>query len=168
MKRILFALVLIAVTFSGYAQKSVDALFSKYSESNGFVTVTISGDLLKLFRAFNRDRCDDDHFWPGEVSVVRILIQNDDDMYIGNFYEMVERELDRKNYEEFMRVKDSDQELVMLVRSQGRNFTEFLVVAGGDDNFLIQVKGNMTYKEAREFADKLRDDNGVELVVNCN
>jgi hypothetical protein len=168
MKRFFFALVLIAMTVSGYGQKSIDALFSKYSGNDGFVTITINGSLLKLIRAFDDDHCDDDHFWPGDITTVRILVQDDDDMYIGNFYEMVEKELDRKNYEEFMRVKDSDQDLVMLVRSQGRNFTEFLVVAGGDDNVLIQVKGNMTYKEAKEFAEKIRNDNGVELVVNCN
>ena len=168
MKRFVFSLLITAAGLSCHSQKSVDALFEKYSGTEGFTTVTISGNLMKLIRAFDND--DDDNFWPGDISAIRILVQNDDGPYAGNFYEKVERELDRKNYEEFMRVKDSDSEVVMLVRSQGRNFTEFLVVAGddeGEDNVLIQVKGNMTYKEAREFADKIREDHGADIVVSC-
>ncbi len=168
MKRIVFALVLISISLSGFAQKSVDALFSKYSGEDGFTSITINGNLLKLIRAFDND--DEDNFWPGDVSVIRILVQDDGGFYAGNFFRMVERELDRKNYEEFMRINDSDNDVLMLVRSQGRNFTEFLVIAGdddGEDNVLIQVKGNMTYKEAREFSDKIRKDHGAEIVISC-
>jgi len=168
MKRIVFALVLISISLSGFAQKSVDALFSKYSGEDGFTSITINGNLLKLIRAFDND--DEDNFWPGDVSVIRILVQDDGGFYAGNFFRMVERELDRKNYEEFMRINDSDNDVLMLVRSQGRNFTEFLVIAGdddGEDNVLIQVKGNMTYKEAREFSDQIRKDHGAEIVISC-
>ncbi len=171
MRRFFFALVILAVTLSGYGQKSVDAIFAKYSGNEGFITLTINGNLLSLIRAFDGNHCNDDHFWPADITTIRILAQNDDDTYVGSFYEMVERELDRKNYEEFMRVKDSGHDLVMLVRSQGRNFTEFLVVAGdknGEDNVLIQIKGNMSYKEAKEFADKVKKDNGVDFVADCN
>ncbi len=172
MRRFVFAFIIMTVTisFSGYAQKSVDALFAKYSGSEGFVTFTINGNLLKLIRAFDNDDNNDHDCWPADITTIRILAQQDNGLYTGNFYEMVERELDRKNYEEFMRVKDSDHDLVMLVRSEGRSFREFLVVAGddnGEENVLIQVKGNMTYKEAKEFADKMKRDRGADIVISC-
>jgi nicotinate-nucleotide pyrophosphorylase len=78
----------------------------------------------------------------------------------------VEKELDRRNYEEFMRVNESDQDLIMLVRTEGRSFKEFLIVAGGEDNVLIQVKGNMTFREAERFSEKIKKDNGAGLVNN--
>ena len=172
MRRLILALVIMTVGLSGYGQKSVDALFEKYSGDDGFVNITISGDLIKLIKAFDHNDYDDDHdLWPADISMVRILAQEDDSFFAGNFYEMVERELDRKDYEEFMRVKNSDHDVVMLVRTDGRGFREFLVIAGdddGEDNVLIQVKGNMTYKEAKEFADRMKRDNGVEIVINGN
>jgi len=88
-------------------------------------------------------------------------------MFGGNFYDMVERELDRRNYEEFMRVKNAHQDIVMLVRAEGKKFKEFLIVADGKDNALIQVKGNMTYKEAKRFSDSMKRDNGVNIVITC-
>lgn len=168
MKRIVFALVIMILGLSASGQKSVEALFEKYSGSDGFTTITINGSLLNLVRAFDDD--DSDNLLPGDISTIRILVQEDEGVFEGNFFRLVERELDRKNYEEFMRVKESDSDLIMLVRSQGRSFTEFLVIAGdddGEDNVLIQIKGNMTYREAREFADRIKRDRGAEILISC-
>ena len=170
MRRLFFALVTLAVTLPGSGQRSVDALFNKYAGNHGFVTVTINGNLLKLAKALcndDDDDDDDDHdCWPADITSIRILVQEDDDMKVGNFYHLVEKELDRRNYEEFMRVNESDQDLIMLVRTAGRSFKEFLIVAGGEDNVLIQVKGDMTFKEAERFAEKIKKDNGTGLVNN--
>jgi hypothetical protein len=168
MRRLFFALVTLALTLSGSGQRSVDALFNKYAGNHGFVTVTINGNLLKLAKALCDDNEDDNDrdCWPEDITSIRILVQEDNDMKVGNFYHLVEKELDRRNYEEFMKVNESDQDLIMLVRTEGRSFKEFLVVAGGEDNVLIQVKGNMTFREAERFSEKIRKDNGTDLVNN--
>ena len=166
MRRLFFALVTLAVTLPGSGQRSVDALFNKYAGNHGFVTVTINGNLLKLAKALCNDDDNDRDCWPADITSIRILVQEDDDMKVGNFYHLVEKELDRRNYEEFMRVNESDQDLIMLVRTVGRSFKEFLIVAGGEDNVLIQVKGDMTFKEAERFAEKIKKDNGTGLVNN--
>ena len=168
MKRFILIPVILAITILGYGQKSVDALFNKYAGSDGFTTITISGNLIKLIRALDRDHCDDDPCWPEDITTVRILAQNDHSMFEGNFYNMVENELDRRNYEEFMRVKNAHKDIVMLVRADGKRFKEFLIVASGEDNALIQVKGNMTYKEAKKFSESMKKDNGVNIVISCN
>ena len=93
-----------------------------------------------------------------------MLFRSDGRREAGNFYDMIERNLDRRNYEEFMSVKKYNQDLVMLVRTAGRSFREILVVAGGEDNLLIQIKGNMTFREAQRFADEIKKDNGREFV----
>lgn len=163
----MLVLVILMVNISAFGQKSVDALFARYAGDDDFVTVTINANLLKLAKLM--DGCDnDDDYWPANITRIRILAQENDHRKTGNFYEMVERELDRKNYEEFMRIKKSDQDLVMLVRVQGRSYKEFLLIGGGEDNLIIQVKGNMTFKEARRFADKMRDDCEVDLSINSN
>jgi hypothetical protein len=168
MKRYFFTLVIAALTMSCYSQKSVDDLFEKYSGKEGFVTVTISGDLVKIIRNLDDDEDDDQDRWPADITTIRILAQKDDGIVEGNFFDMVEKEIDRKNYEEFMTVKNYHHDLVMLVRMQGKIFKEFLIIAGdddGEDNALIQIKGNMTYKEARDFADKMKEDNGAHIIV---
>ena len=166
MKNLLFVLLFLAFSISIYSQRSVESLFDKYSDSEEFTCITISGSLVKLAKAFCDDEGED--CLPGDITTIRILVQNNERRGTGNFYDMVERELDRRNYEEFMSVKKFNQDLVMLVRTAGRNFKEFLIVAGGEDNVLIQIKGNMTFREAQKFADEIKKDNGRELVSDMN
>jgi hypothetical protein len=165
MKRSVILLAFIAFAISLSGQRSVDALFEKYSGTEGFVTVTISGDLLKLAKCLDNDD-DDKDCWPKEISEIRILAQEDNENTVANFYVTALKELNRGDYEEFMTVKKSDQDIIMLVKADGNVFREFLIVVGGEDNVLVQIKGKMTFREARNFADEVKKENGHNLVIN--
>jgi hypothetical protein len=161
-KLTLFFALMLAATLT-YGQKSIDALFEKYAGKNGFTTVTINGNLLKM--AMDDD---DDDSMPADVTEIRILAQDDDDIKTDNFYDMVIKDIDLTLYEEFMRVKESDQDLRMLVRSEGNRFKEFLLIAGGKDNAIIQVKGNMTYNEVKRFSSEAGKKHGLNLTGTIN
>lgn len=156
MKRI-FGIILfsaIAITLSG--QRSVDELFEMNSDDNGFINLTISGSLLKKL-------CQDDdggskRGWPNEVTLVRILIPEDEDSNRTNFMDFIKRDRDLRSYEEFMSVREKDQDIRMLVRMDGKVIREFLLIGGGDDNFIMQVKGRITVDEAEEFSREARKD----------
>jgi len=67
-----------------------------------------------------------------------------------------------------MRIKESDQDLRMLVRAQGKTFKEFLLVGGGEDNLLIQIKGEMTFKEAEKFSADAKKNHGLNIIADHN
>jgi hypothetical protein len=162
MKKLLLLTVL-SITFTFvYGQKSIDALFEKYAGKEGFTTVTINGNLLKLAKCFDNEE-DHDNSIPASITEIRILSQEDKDLKVGNFYDMVIKDIDLKVYEEFMRVKESDQDLRMLVRTDGNRLKEFLLIAGGDDNAIIQIKGNLTIDEAKKLAMDAGKNNEVSL-----
>jgi hypothetical protein len=163
MKKSIGIIVLIFVSSLVNAQRTADALFEKYSGRNGFVSVTINGNLLRLAAAIDGDR--DDDALPKNIKSIRILAQdedmNSDHSISENFYDLVSKDLDLTGYEEFMEVKEHDQNVKMLVRTEGNKFTEFLLIVGGHDNALIQIKGSMTMEEARKFSDDARKNHGV-------
>ena len=161
MKKLFLFIVLTITATVLYAQKSIDDLFDRYAGKDGFTTVTISGNLLKLAHCLG-DNEEEDAI-PLNITEIRILAQEDKSMKVENFYNLVINDIDLKNYDEFMRVKKSDQDLRMLVRSEGDKFKEFLLVAGGNDNALIQVKGNMTYAEAKKFSKDAEKNNGLNF-----
>ncbi len=163
MKKLILFTVLSAFVTIVSGQKSIDALFDKYAGKDGFTTVTISGNLLKLAACLDDE--EDENNLPAKISEIRILTQDDENLNVGNFYDLVIKDIDLGKYEEFMRVKESDQDLRMLVRSEGRTFTEFLLIAGGEDNALIQIKGSMTFKEARKFSDDAKKNHGLNIVA---
>jgi len=162
MKRFLVFIILTITATFAYSQKSIDDLFERYAGKDGFTTVTINGNLLKLAHCLVDN--DDEKSFPANITEIRVLAQEDKSMNVENFYNLVINDIDLKNYDEFMRVKKSDQDLRMLVRSEGNKFKEFLLIAGGTDNALIQVKGSMTFEDAKKFSKDAEKDHGMNLL----
>ncbi len=162
MKRVLLfgLLTLYAAISSG--QKSLDRLFDKYAGIDGFVSVTVSGNLLKLFDCNDND----DFKLPASVTQIRILAQEGDNTSPEDFGKMIMSDMDLGMYDELMRIKESHQDLRMLVRSEGNKIKEFLLIAGGEDNAIIQVKGEMSFKEARKFSEDIKTDRSIIITAN--
>lgn len=163
MKRLFLFITLLMTLTMVYGQKSIDALFEKYAGKDGFTTVTINGNLLKLLSCLDDDH--GDRSIPANVTEIRILAQDDDTIKVENFYDKVIRGINLDDYEEFMRIKEAHQDLRMLVRAEGRKFKEFLLVAGGEDNLLIQIKGTMTFDDAKKFSVDAKRNHGVNIVA---
>lgn len=163
MKRLVVVIAIIINSMIVFGQKSIDNLFNKYSGKDGFVTVSITGDLLKMLSCSD----DDDGSLPKNITTIRILAEDDDSKDKAvNFYDYVIKDIDLSQYEEFMRVKESRQDFRMLVRTEGDKFSEFLLIAGGEDNAIIQIKGNMSLKEARKFSEDVKKDHGTKIIGN--
>lgn len=164
MKKIIGIIAIALLSTTLFGQKSIDALFDKYGGKDGFVTVTINGNLLKLAASLDED---EDSELPRNITSIRILAQEDE--YKGsveNFHDLVIKDIDLSKYEEFMRVKESNQDVRMLVRMEGNRFSEFLLIVGGEDNALIQIKGDMTLSEAKKFADDAKKEHGTNIINN--
>jgi hypothetical protein len=165
MKRILGILMLSALMTIAYGQRSIDALFDKYADNDGFTTITLSGDLLK-FVVSNDDR--EENHWMGKITEIRILAQEDKEMKVENFFDHAMRDINMHDYEEFMRIQKSDQDFRMLVRSNGNVINEFLLIGGGKDNLIIQVKGKMTYQDAEDFSSQVKEDHERDIISDLN
>jgi len=166
MKRIFGVLVVSALMGVASGQRSIDRLFERYSNNDGFVSFTISGNLLNLLKS-DEDEWDDNH-WPDKITEIRILVQEDKDSNTGNFFDLARRDLDSRDYEEFMTVKKTDQDLKMLVRMDGKIIKEFLLIGGGEDNFIIQAKGRITVKEAEDFSREAKKEHGRNMFSDLN
>jgi hypothetical protein len=154
-------ILFISLTFAATAlsgQKSIDALFEKYAGMDGFVTVTFNGNLLKLFSESENDKG-----LPPNITELRILAQEDGEVNAGNFYDLAIKDVNLSDYEEFMKVRESHQDLRMLVRIEGKVFREFLLIAGGEDNAIIQIKGNMTFNDAKKFSEHSKKEHGTDI-----
>lgn len=162
-KLILFVVLTISATFV-YGQKSIDDLFERYAGQEGFTTITINGNLLKFLSCLGDNK--EEHSVPTGLSEIRLLTQDNDSLKVENFYTLVIKDIDLKKYDEFMRIKESDEDLRMLVKSEGNKFKEFLLIAGGKDNAVIQIKGNMTFDDAKKFSSAAKKNHGMNVVAN--
>jgi hypothetical protein len=167
MKKILLFTALIFTAFGISAQKSVDRLFEKYSGKEGFTTIDISGDLLNLAATLeDEDNDDKSEEIKARITGIRILTEKEGYMSEENFIDAMKKDVAFNDYEEFMRVKESDQDLRMLVKTQGRRIKEFLIISGGKENAIIQIKGDMSFSDAMKLSEKAKKHTDFSLSIN--
>jgi hypothetical protein len=160
MKRIIWITLLSAFALSSFGQKAVDSIFNDYSGRKGYVTVNVSGGLLKF--AAMLDREDEDlNTLAACITRIRILALEDDNGTDPGFYNRVMDQLDRSVYEEMMDITSSGTRAKVLVKADGDTFSEFLMVVGGDDNALIQIKGKMTTEDIQKLSADMGSDKSI-------
>ncbi len=152
-----FVLLLACLPFTSYAQGDLEALFSKYSDTDGFLSLTISGSFLNFVKDIDDDG--EKGSLPSGVTGIRLLTRDNDRGRLDeNFYDAALKLAGRKDYEEFMRVKGSGSQMIMLARCEGKVIKELIVASEGEDDVLIQIKGSMTEVEARRFSNMLKKE----------
>jgi hypothetical protein len=158
MKKII-ACLLIAVT-SVYGtvaiaqQDPVNNLFEKYAGKEGFTTVYLTGDLLKM--AAKMDPEDKDMKFLSQITEIKVLAQECQEGQPSglNFHAEIWPGIDKSAYKELLIVKEKDQDVKMLARENGDIISEFLIiVSGSNENVLVQIKGNMNLKEIDQLSD---------------
>ena len=147
MKKISMALFMMLLTILVNGQNSsVDQLFAKYANKDGFTTVSISKGMFNLFATENESK---DEFSKAVRGLESIRILTPDTTVPAgslNFYIEICKSLPISQYEELMSVKEKDQVFKMLIRKKGSIITEFLMIVGGKDNVLICITGNIDLK----------------------
>lgn len=145
MKKLIFSIALIAAMMASYGQTPVDKVFEKYAGKDGYTTVIINSFMFKLMASIETDDPEFEDFKKASAGIesIRILAQ-DGGGSVGFGREVIDN-LPRKEYEELMVVKESDEEVLFLAREEGGIITEFLLVVSGDDgdDALIVFTGNI-------------------------
>ena len=161
-KLILFSSALCIVTLMHAQTNTIDELFNKYSEREGFTTVTISGKLLRLFAG--KEAKEDGSNIVNRLTSIKILSVGDSILNQSvNFYRELSNKMDLTSYEELMVVKEGQNMSKFLVKQKGDIISELVVITGGPgDNTLISIKGDLDLKSLSELSegtgiDELRD-----------
>ncbi len=163
MKRTIIAGAIILMGVLAYGQSSaVDKVFDKYSGKDGYTTVYISSFMFNLLNSLEVDDPDYNEFKKATTGIksIRILTQ-DGDGSVAFGKELLDM-LPRSEYQEMMKVKDQEEEVLFLAREEGGKITEFLlIVSGGSDDVLIAITGDIDLESLSSIASGL-DIPGME------
>lgn len=161
MKRmlLLIAAVTIAAAVSGQ-RTSLDDFFSKYSNRDGYTSVEINGSLLNFLgdsgdadRAGNPVR---------KITSIRVVVREKDKFPAGEgLLTEIRGIIRRGRYDELMTVRDDGADLRFMARMDDEMIKELLLVIDGEDQAVVQIKGNLT----RDEAEKLFRSNGEGLAI---
>ena len=166
-KLILFSTALCMVTLLNAQTNAIDEFFDKYSEKDGYTTVTISSKLLSLFAGKRATGEGSDII--NRLTSIRILSVEDSILNQSvNFYKELTKKLDISAYEELMVVKEGPDVTKFLIKQKGDIISELLMITGGPgNNTLISIKGDLDMKSLSELSkdtgiDELKDLEKIE------
>ena len=158
----LITMALIMPLFIFAQHSAVDKLFEKYGGKDGFTTVSINKGMFEMLN--DMDPEDEDLKVLAQIEYVRVLAVEDEEKITGlNFYDEIMKSLNVEEYEELMTVKQSDQDVKILVKQTGSIIQELLIVVGGEDNALVYIKGNIQLKDLSSLSDGF-SMNGLEAL----
>ena len=164
MKRTMVAGVLILLGMATFGQNSaVDKVFDKYSGKDGYTTVHISSFMFNLMNSLEVDDPEYNEFKKATsgINSVRILTQDGGES-VSFGKELLEM-LPRNEYQEMMKVKDHEEEVLFLAKEEGGKISEFLLIVGGDDNVLIYITGNFDLNDLEGLAESFDHDIDIDL-----
>lgn len=153
MKTIL-TILMAAVSLTALTQQDpIDKLIDEYSGKDGFTTVLVNEDLFELMAKIDVED-EDLQKLAGQIKSIRI-IANEDHAQGLNFFEDLALKIPLNEYKELLIVKDKDQDVQMLVKETDGIINEFLLLAGGKDNAVISIKGNIDLKTLGGLSDEM-------------
>jgi hypothetical protein len=151
MKRILLSVIIAICATVLYGQKdALDDFFNSYSDKDGYTSITINGNLFGLLKKFDDDPdlADLDQ----KITSIRIVSKEGGSAFNGpDFYSDLKGVIRRGGYEELMKVKNPDENLLFLVRTDRDVIKELLMVVSGDSETVIQIRGNFTQDDVERF-----------------
>jgi hypothetical protein len=151
MKRILLSAIIVICATALYGQKdALDDFFNSYSDKDGYTFITINGNLFGLLKKFDDDPDLED--LDQKITSIRIVSKEGGSAFNSpDFYSDLKGVIRRGGYEELMKVKNPDENLLFLVRTDRDVIKELLMVASGDSETVIQVRGNFTQDDVERF-----------------
>ncbi len=157
MKRILFILSVFAFFLAGCSSDPIiNKAFSKYSGRKGVTSVTVPGFAVHAATWF-ADLEPQEEKLLQKVDLVKVLVIEDESNFSkANFQKEFSRYL-TGDYQLLLSVKDDSDDIKILAKMKNEeDITDLLIIAGGNDNAMIYVKGNFNLTEIAEETDFLK------------
>jgi len=147
-------------------QSAVDKVFDKYSGKEGYTTVYISSFMFNLLNSLEVDDPEYNEFKKATSGIKSIKILTQDGGNSESFGKELLAMLPKSEYQEMMKVKDQDEEVLFLAKESGGRISEFLlIVSGGSDDVLIAITGDIDLESLSSIASGL-DLPGMENLDN--
>ncbi len=162
MKNLLLSIVLL-IPFCLAAQSSaIDNLFEKYQNRDGFTSIDINSSLFSVLSEVENDK--DLKELARQINGIKILVAEEPNIKELNFYNEVIDELNENNYQELMVIKNSDVDLKMMIKSENKKISEFILLVGGDDdNALIYITGDIKLSDLAKMDNFMNVDGMTHL-----
>lgn len=148
-KGILYFLIVLLLPLAASAQNhDMDAFFNRFSSVEGATHLELSSELINLFLK----RADDKNLTDAAKNISHIELLTFNSEHYADFFQTVTGSLSKTNFTELMRIRDAGEHFVVMADIDGKFVSELILVAGGNENVLIRIRGNISLDDINDFS----------------
>ncbi|HEY4107912.1 DUF4252 domain-containing protein [Puia sp.] len=166
MKRLLLIPLIAALTMTARAQDdAIGKFFGKYLDDSRFTVVSVSPRMFRLMSKVNWDTIPSDlKQTVSRLQSFRILST---ETTPSVFYKEALAQIDRKEYEDLITVRDNKDNFRFMIRATGNTIHELLMIAADKDGFtLMSFVGDIDLDKISRLGADL-DIKGMENLKNA-
>ena len=169
MKKVTMILTAILFSVAVMAQpSSIEKVIKKYSGQEGVTTVNISPELFQIMSALEVKEIEDAEIPFEKLTALKVLvIENEELLAAGNFYDEVSDGLNTDDFAEMLSVKDGDEDVRMWLKTEGKQIREFLlVVSEPGEGVLVYIAGDFNLSDIEGLAGEFGGLDDLEALRN--
>ncbi len=141
-------------------ENAIEKYFQKYEDKEAFTSVYVSEYMFSLFADIDTESSEDKEVMEilqGLKSLQVLTTEKDGKKY----YEEAIKLVNPKEYKVLMKVRDGDTNVRFLIKKEGSQVKELLLLVGGEEFVLLSIVGNVDLKKISKLA-KHMDIQGME------
>ncbi len=173
MKKLIILTIAVFGMATAYAQSdAITKYFDKYMDDERFDMIYISPKMFELFASMDiegEDAKSEIMDIIKDLKGLRVLSYEGES---GNgsealaFYKEAKTKIDLTSYEELIVARDGDENVHIMVKSEGAVVSELFVLIGGGDEFtMLSFVGNIDLKKVGKLA-RMLDIDGMQHLQN--
>lgn len=157
MKKLTLILTAILFSLAAMAQpSSIEKVIKKYSGQEGVTTVNIGPELFQIMSSMDVKEVADAEIPFDKLSAVKVLVvENEEILADGTFYDEVTNGLNTDDYVEVLSVNEGDEDVRIWMRTEGAQIREFLlVVSEPGEGVLVYIAGDFNLSDIEGLAEE--------------
>ncbi len=168
MKKYFILLMMFGLATGLSAQnKTIEQLFQKYADKDGFTSVVITKNMFRLFANVDNPSNDDFLKTVKNLDFIKILSIKGE-IEGKEFYQQMRTAIPGKDYKELMTIREPDNQIVFLtLEDEGKIKELIMLTSGKEESALIWLAGIIDMKTVGKIAEGMHVE-GIESLEKAN
>lgn len=149
MKKILIAIAILAIPFLASSQnKSIENFYNKYVDNESISDISLNGWILSMASKMSEE---DGTEILQKITKLRIMLAEEKDIVSKTDVKKLMRDVRNNDFEDLMTIRDDGTRVNFMIREEGKNITNVLVIIHGDGDFiLLSLEGNLNFEDLKQ------------------
>ncbi|MFK7773246.1 MAG: DUF4252 domain-containing protein [Saprospiraceae bacterium] len=149
MKKIIIAIAILALPFLASSQhESIENFYNKYVDNEKISDISLNGWILSMASKMSEE---DGTEILQKITKLRIMLAEEKNIVSKSDVKKLMRDVRNNDFEDLMTVRDEGTRVNFMIREEGENITNVLVIIHGDGDFImLSLEGNLNFEDLKQ------------------